>query len=266
EHFRIALFDTGFIPKYLDNLLSPQKITPHIDWGNILFHTMSVQSVEINELKPGCWKSIEDICTIISFGITRQTVRRDFLLPSWTSIGDVERAGLIFLIIPTETHSNDEFIIFIPFMLMKILNKMLLSTAYLLIPDELLLIPTKDRPWRWQDFESLHGYYQRALIKSLINVKNARILALEKSISTLQCLSVTKKEDDVYNIIYQIDKKKSYLSSKKQMKWCLSDIFRGAKGDATLLQRQVELRDVGVFIEKEKFLVKTTDIAQFSKL
>ncbi|CAG8678677.1 6523_t:CDS:2 [Funneliformis mosseae] len=233
EHFRIALFDTGFIPKYLDNLLSPQNITPHIDWGNILFHTMSVQSVEINELKPGCWKSIEDICTIISFGITRQTVRRDFLLPSWTSIGDVERAGLIFLIIPTETHSNDEFIIFIPFMLMKLLNKMLLFTAYLLIPDKLLLIPMKDRPWRWQDFESLHGYYQRALIKSLINVKNAQILALEKSISTLQCLSVTKKVDD---------------------------------GDATLLHCQVELRDVGVFIEKEKFLVKTTDIAQFSKL
>jgi len=265
EHFRIALFDTGFIPKFLDDLLSPEYITPQTDWGNNLFYTMALRSVEINQNNLCCWKSTKDICIIISFGITRQTVRRDFLLPSLTSIGDVERAGLIFLAVPTETHSNDEFIIVMPFMLMKMLNKMLLSTADLLFPDELLLIPTKERPWWWQDFECLHGYYQRALIKALINVRNARILALEQRIGQLQEVLKDIKGRDAYNIKEQIKMEKSYLASEKQKSWCLSDIFRGVKGDATLLQHQVKLCDLGVFTEQEKFLVKTTDTAQFSK-
>ncbi|CAG8522771.1 10654_t:CDS:2 [Funneliformis mosseae] len=45
-------------------------------------------------------------------------------------------------------------------------------------------------------------------------------------------LTSPKKEDDIYNIIYQIDKKKSYLSSEKQIKWCLSDIFHDVKDNA----------------------------------
>ncbi|CAI2176657.1 19229_t:CDS:2 [Funneliformis geosporum] len=110
---------------------------------------------------------------VISLGSLSRLLRET----SRTSIGDVERAGFIFLTKPTKTLSNNEFNTVMPFMLMKILNKMLLSFPEdLLLPDELFLIPTKDRPWRWQDFESLHGYYQRALIKSLINVRNAKIM------------------------------------------------------------------------------------------
>ena len=92
---------------------------------------------------PVHWKSIEDIRTIISSGLTRQIVDRNFLLPSNTSIKDIERDGSIFLAIP-ENYPNYKFIIIMPFMSLKILNQMLLPHPF--FPDELLLISTVDHP------------------------------------------------------------------------------------------------------------------------
>jgi hypothetical protein len=233
EHFRIALFDTGFVPKFLNYFLSPEFITSQTDWGHNLYCSMMAESVIVDSNIPGYWKSYEDIRTIISFGLTGQIVMRNFLLPSKTSIGDIERDGLIYLA-NTENHRDDEFIIIIPFMLFKILNQMLLPHSF--FPDELLLIPTIDRPWRWQDFEYLHGYYQKALIEALINVKNARIQFLKRHL-----IDTSEEIND--------------LNNEEQKSWCLSDIFRGAKGDANLLKCQVKLRQLGVFIEK-KYLLK----------
>ncbi|CAB4436218.1 unnamed protein product [Rhizophagus irregularis] len=238
EHFRIALFDTGFVPKFLGDFLSPEYITPKTDWGNNLHQRMKAESVNVDSNNPGHWKSIEDIRVIISFGLTRQIVERDFLLPSNTSIGDIERDGLIFLAIP-ENYPDDKFIIIVPFMLLKILNQKLLPNPF--FPEEILLISTIDRPWRWQDFECLHGYYQKALVVALINVKNARIRYLKEI------------------------KDSKGLVVEEQNNWCLSDIFRGAKGKSNLLKCQVKLRQLDVFTEKNKLLVKTTDIAEFSK-
>jgi hypothetical protein len=211
---KLALYDTAFIPKFLDYLLSPTYIGSKIDWGNILISRMGSEPIEVNENKECCWKNREDIQAIISFGLTQQPVKKDFLLPSLASIGDAERAGLFFL----ASHSNDdEFIIVMPFMSMKILNRMLLSyPGHSLFPDELFLIPTIDHPWQWQDFESLHGYYQKALIKALINVKNSKILALEQSIEqlTIQLNQVTEAIDS-YNIQMQIREKSNCLDNEK---------------------------------------------------
>ena len=49
------------------------------------------------------------------------------------------------------------------------------------------------------------------------------------------------------------------------MNWQLSDIFRGALGADTLLQRRVRLHKLKVYTENEKFLVETSDIAKFTK-
>src|SRR3954451_5520941 len=55
------------------------------------------------------------------------------------------------------------------------------------------------------------------------------------------------------------------LAIQTDKNWQLSDIFRGAKGADTLLQRKVRLRRLKVFTENEKFLVKTSDITKFTK-
>jgi hypothetical protein len=238
EHFRIALYDTGFVPKFLSDFLSPEFITTKTDWGNNLHRRMIAESIRVDPNNPGQWKSIEDIRTIISFGLTRQIVERNFLLPSNTSIGDIERDGLIFLATP-ENYPDNQFIIIMPFMWLKILNQMLLPHPF--FPDELLLISTTDRPWLWHDFECLHGYYQKALIEALINVKKARIQYL-KEINNSNGLVI-----------------------EEQKNWCLSDIFRGAKGNPNLLKCQVKLHQLDVFTEKNKLLVKTTDIAEFKR-
>ncbi|CAI2178094.1 8894_t:CDS:2 [Funneliformis geosporum] len=248
EHFRIALFDTGFVPKFLSYFLTPEAITTKTDWGNNLHYLMNAP-VMVDPDNPGYWKNRNDIRTIVSFGLTRQIVKRNFQLPSKTSIGDIERDGLIFLANP-EGYPDDEFIIIIPFMLLKILNQKLLPHPF--FPDEFLLIPTTDRPWWWQDFECLHGYYQRALIEALINVKNARIQFLKKQLTD----STSKEINDL----------EIRLVNEEQKSWCLSDIFRGAKGNANLLKYQVKLRQLDVFIEKNKLLVETTDIAEFNRL
>ncbi|CAG8550372.1 15703_t:CDS:2, partial [Acaulospora morrowiae] len=222
QHFHIAMFDTGFIPKFIDDLLSCSTLTSYFDWGNQLFTKISDRNVATVGNNPGDWKNLEDIRTVISFGLTGHHIMRDFLLPSRTSIGELERAGLIYL----SNFKGYWYTIIMPFMLLKILNNMLLvSGVETVFPDNLLLIPTYFSPWQREDFELLYGYYQKALIDSLINVKE----------------------------------------SKLSISWQLSDIFRGALGADTLLQRKVRLHNLKVFTESKKFLVETNDVASFDK-
>ncbi|CAG8751437.1 6560_t:CDS:2, partial [Acaulospora colombiana] len=122
QHFRTAIFDTGFIPKFIDDLLNHPVLKSDLDWGNQLFAQMSSRAVATVGDKPGDWKSFYDIRTIILFGLTGQPINRDFRLPSRTSIGELERAGLIYL----SCLEGDSYTINMPFMLLKILNNKLL--------------------------------------------------------------------------------------------------------------------------------------------
>lgn len=263
QHFRIAMFDTGFIPKFIDDLLGPHILESDFDWGNQLFTKISGRNVAIVGKNPGNWKSLEDMRTVISFGLTGQLVERDFLLPSRTSIGELERAGLIYL----SNSGGYRYIIIMPFMLLKIFNNMLLvSKVETVFPDNLLLIPTHDSPWQWQNFELLYGYYQKALIDSLINVKKSNLLSINHKIQLLQS-NLQKEVDDntKLQIEDEIKMQNINLTNEMNMNWQLSDIFRGAKGADTLLQHRVRLHKLKVYTENEKFLVKTSDIAKFTK-
>ncbi|RHZ54780.1 hypothetical protein Glove_423g50 [Diversispora epigaea] len=140
QHFHIAIFDTGFIPKFI---LGPSVLTSDFDWGNQLFTKISKRTVAVVGDDPGNWKSLNDIhiyCNLIW-----QLVKREFLLPSRTSIGELERAGLL-----------------------------LVSQVETVFPDHLLLIPTYNSPWQWQNFELLYVYYQKAIIDSLIEASSTK--------------------------------------------------------------------------------------------
>ena len=263
QHFHIAMFDTGFIPKFIDDLLGPHTLVSDFDWGNQLFTKISGRNVAKIGNNPGDWKDLDDIRTVISFGLTGQLIKRDFLLPSRTSIGELERAGLVYL----SNFRGYWYTIVMPFMLLKIFNNILLvSGVETVFSDHLLLILTHDSPWQWENFELLYRYYQKALIDSLINVKESKLLSINHKIQLLQ--SNLKKEADSNTILQITDEIKKHnrnLTSEMSMNWQLSDIFRGALGADTLLQRGVRLHKLKVYTENEKFLVKTSDIAKFTK-
>ncbi|KAF9084667.1 hypothetical protein BGX27_003736, partial [Mortierella sp. AM989] len=107
----------------------------------------------------------------------------------------------------------------------------------------------------WQDFERLHGYYQSTMIEALIDVKEAKIRVLKRFIDEAKQQRASNSEDTINEL-------KSSLTTEKKKSWTLQDVFRGARGSDTLLRRNVELRKVGVFTEKEKFLVRDSDIAE----
>ncbi|CAG8567503.1 3221_t:CDS:2 [Diversispora eburnea] len=263
QHFRIAIFDTGFIPKFIDDLLGPSVLTSDFDWGNQLFTKISKRTVAMVGNDPGNWKSLNDIRTVISFGLTGQLVKRDFLLPSRTSIGELERAGLVYL-----SNSEDEwYTIVMPFIMLKILNnKLLVSHVETVFPDHLLLIPTHDSPWQWQNFELLYVYYQKAIIDSLIEVRKSIILSIQHKIQLLQsCLQQEVEANKRLQIGDEIKIQRENLTCQLSMNWRLSDIFRGAKGVDALLQRRVQLRKLNVFAEKDKFLERTDSIANLNK-
>ncbi len=266
QHFQIAIFDTGFIPKFIDDLLGPPILAPDFDWGNQLFTIISRRKVAIVGEDPGCWKSLRDIRIVISFGLTGKLIKRDFRLTSGMSIGELERYGLIYL----SNTKNDWYTIVMPFMLLKVLNnKLLTSNVEDIEPvfqENLLFIPTHETPWQWQNFELLYGHFQKALIDSLIYAQESSIDSVNYKIQNLE-LKLKRQEDDdkISKIGHEIKLREQELTSHRNNKWQLSDIFRGALGADTLLQRKVKLRHLKVFTEKERFLVKTDDVARFDK-
>lgn len=231
QHFRIAIFDTGFIPKFIDDLLGPSILTSKFDWGNQLFNKISNLNIATVGNKPGNWKSLNDIRTIILFGLTRQLVKRNFLLPSCISIGELERAGLVYL----SNTIGEWYTIIMPFIMLKILNnKLLVSHVETVFPDHLLLIPTHDSPWKWQDFELLYVYYQKAIIDSLIEVQISMISSTKNKIKLLQLyLQQAAEIIKRLQIDDEIKIKEEKLTVQINMNWKLSDIFHGAKGAET---------------------------------
>ena len=76
-----------------------------------------------------------------------------------------------------------------------------------------------------------------------------------------------KQEDNNKQVMIenQISSQNQELDRQKRHNWQLSDIFRGALGADTLLQRKVRLHNLKVFTENKKFLVKKDDVASFDK-
>src|SRR5205085_11979335 len=157
-------------------------LTSYFDWGNQLFTKISQRNIAKIGNNPSEWKDLDDIPTVISFGLIRQLIKRDFRLKSGISIGELERSGLIYL-----SNTNDEwYTIVMPFMLLKVLNnKLLVSNVEPVFQDNLLLIPTHETPWQWQNFELLYGHFQKALIDSLIYTQVSRINSVNHKIHKL---------------------------------------------------------------------------------
>ncbi|KAF9995626.1 hypothetical protein BGZ80_007463 [Entomortierella chlamydospora] len=152
----------------------------------------------------------------------------------------------------------DEVTVNIPFVQLKILNTKLTPPV---IPDDKLIIPTKDKPWSWSDLENLLGYYHRTLVGAIINSDNA-VMGLKAEISRLkgrQSCAGSKEEQD--NINFNLATQQEALKVLESNLYCpLSQVFRGAIGHRNLLSRHVKLEELEVFEEKYKCIVEKTDI------
>ncbi|KAF9342248.1 hypothetical protein BGX26_007969, partial [Mortierella sp. AD094] len=145
---------------------------------------------------------------------------------------------------------------------LKLLNRELTEP---IIPDDKLVIPAKDKPWSWSDFEDLLGYYHRALVGAIIDSDNA-VMGLKAEISRLkerQSCASSKEEQD--NINTNLATQQEALKGLESNLYCpLSQVFRDAIGHENLLRRQVKLEKLEVFKEAAKCLVGNTDLLPFS--
>ncbi|KAF9979887.1 hypothetical protein BGZ65_005864 [Modicella reniformis] len=254
HHFRIALSDTGYIPGFLDFLLDPVSLSLNYDWGNRLFQTVTLKYFSDNSSH---WGYREDVHAIISLGLTRKDITREFILPSGKTIREIERVGLLYL---DAVHDLERLVVvMMPFVLLKSLNLMLEEPV---IPDHLLLIPTKDRSWSWKDFETLVGHLQKAMINALINVRNTILAVVEDRISKLQKQGEAENasEDSLKTHYLKLNIAAEEVLLEKAKVTTLSHVFRGAKGSASVLERQVRLQPMTVFEEATKSLVLKDDI------
>ncbi|GES73730.1 hypothetical protein GLOIN_2v1805244 [Rhizophagus clarus] len=261
SHFASDLINENIKSKsteFIDDLLSPPTLMSDFNWGNQLFAKIFQRQTAKIGNNPGDWKDLDDIRTVISFGLTGQLIKREFRLKSGISIGELERSGLIYL----SNTNNEWYTIVMPFMLLKVLNSKLSEPVF---QDNLLLIPTYDSPWQWQNFELLYGHFQKALIDSLIYVQESRINSVNYKIQKLELkLEEQKDYDEILNTKREIEVQKKELAHQESSNWKLSDIFRGALGADTLLQRQVRLHKLRVYTENKKFLEKIDDVATFN--
>ncbi|KAF9416668.1 hypothetical protein BGZ76_004619 [Entomortierella beljakovae] len=162
SQFQVALHDTGFIPIYIDLLLKVGTFSADYDWGNALFSW--VCSKYLSDTR-AYWSPDDDIRAIISLGLTKLVITREYVLPGGKTIGEVERAGLIYLSQANSQNIHDVTIV-MPFLLLKMLNQRLSKPV---IPNDLLILSTIFRPWKWSDFENLIPYYQKAITEALIS-------------------------------------------------------------------------------------------------
>ncbi|KAF9426123.1 hypothetical protein BGZ76_002903 [Entomortierella beljakovae] len=262
NHFRIALSDTGYVPRYIDFFLKPISLSRDIDWGNLLFDEVTqgysqASSFASNQL------ARTDLRTIISLGLIKIAITRDTLLPSGKTVGEVETTGMIFLA-SANLMDKDYVVISMPFVQLKMLNRKLTRP---IIPDDKLVIPTKDNPWSWSDFENLLGYYHRALVDAIINT-DRDVMNVMVNISRLTALlekksSVGSKEeqDNINNNLYA--KELALAGMKARIYRSLSQVFRSAKGSRSLLNHLVKLEELEVFEEKFKCIVEKTDVIPF---
>ena len=98
-------FEDYMSPFAINDFLQPPVLAFDFDWGAALFYRMLRRPVKIDDM-PGCWRSYEDIRIIISLGITRIAVTRDFILPSMNSIGEVENEILSDAQFKCEVHKQ----------------------------------------------------------------------------------------------------------------------------------------------------------------
>ena len=260
NHFHVALADTGLVPRIVHELLDfplqSVQIEPDTNWGYMLSaYTNPTRQVALEDY--GGAGATE---TIIHFALSAQLVKREFMLPGGTKVGDLERKGELIL---RPSEYRNQFYILMPFVQLVALNRLLsFDRKKGAFEPELLFSPTMDNPWRWQDFEELHGHFQALKMNALVGVRDCRI---EASRVALLAVEEVKTRHGIYTG-YRA-KVRQYRENLKDLEdtaaegFEIKELFRGALGHPDTLALRVVLEPVKCFHEKEKWISKHTDTA-----
>ena len=265
SHFRVALSDTGFIPRIIDFLygVPASSLRPNVDWGShlqamYLKDTKRQQTLDL-ELYGGA-ASAE---AIIHFALSAQTVRRDFVLPGGQVVGELERRGELFLV---PVNASGGFRIWLPFVQLAALNQLLIGAGCAAFEQSLLFSPSATRPWRWQDFEELHAQFQALRMKSLLAAQDARLAAATALLAQLEAKrnEIMGKQNDLagQRILLRIVACQSALDDLKKKVpegFSLAQVCPGATGHPETLARRVMLQPVRCYHEQHKWIRSTCE-------
>jgi hypothetical protein len=258
--FRIALFDTGLLPYYIDQLLeavpgSAVKLTT--PWASELLNRLRDSPNTKRYWDLAAFGGTEALRLLLQLVLFRQAVPRRFVFPKVTSEGGLDVRGLEMNgsvnlePVVSELGLDDEknevglesppfdaslFWINLPFACIKILNQKL-PLSRRLLPDELLKLPSHDFPWRWQDFEQLFGHLQAGRMTGLQDIRVAQSANVRFRHAVLRGKTKTPA------IAASIEQEENKLLELKSDMWRVKDIFPGAVavGADSLLERQVVL-------------------------
>ena len=108
NHFHVAMADTGFLPRILDDLLNLEadEIEADTNWGYVL----STYENRKRALTLEAFGGMESAEALIHFSLSAQLVEREFSLPGGTKVGDLERMGELVL---KPSEDNTQFYVFI---------------------------------------------------------------------------------------------------------------------------------------------------------
>jgi len=183
----------------------------------------------------------------------------------------VERSGAIYLVPSVQR----KFLVSIPFPVCKLICRLLSEEGNNVIPDHLMLSPTLQRPWLWQDFEQLYPYFQSLIIRGLELIRKA---SLQEAELLFQVQAEFMKDPDAPRFVMykerqseDSDRQQVLLKLQMQLASCklqhdqhfsIVDLFRGALGCSTVLNLRLQLSPCHVYYETDKFLVKRKDVAK----
>jgi hypothetical protein len=266
DHFRIALADSGYVPRIVRFLLDGAATDTDVaetNWGARLDTLYLVNERIRRSLELSHFGGRESATAIVQFALSATPVDREFVLPGGKAVGELERKGEILLVPDSASRA---FHVRLPFVQLRALNQLLAgeqSAARAPFPPELLFSPTRDRPWRWQDFELLHAHFQVLRMKALLAAQQARILAAhDRSQLAVKELAAAQGDDFVRAAADSRawETRLTDLRQEAQEGFSLAHVCRGAVGNPSTLARRVLLRDsTRCFREEKKWIVLRKD-------
>eukprot|EP01132_Coremiostelium_polycephalum_P002289 gene2289-2823_t len=157
--YKIALGDTGYIPR--DMIFLFDNIKKKVDdIGTATFHRITgpIQDSILS-------KNNELVRNLCAMAISQIPVSLDdnVINDPPISLDDVRRDGYIYLIENDKKKTKVEFKVYMSFYTLKYFNANISGSWF---PDNLLMIPSENSKWYWQNFELLYPFFQICLISS----------------------------------------------------------------------------------------------------
>ena len=265
--FLIPLADTGYVPNYLAQFFREDiDLGLRPPWGELVSKNLKVRKDK--KLFGGPTSTM----VVIKLALAGQPVVSTFRLPSGKTIGQLERAGDLFLQRTSDSVNYDSkdgrFYVSLPFVQLVAAQDMLLKENLTQVfPPDLLFYPSPTRRWTWQQFEELHGHFhalKMTSLRDLLGSQTEQAMSALKDLKSMHTKAInTFDEESASELSAKItacEKRLKIHLKKAKDGFKLEEIFCGALGDPTTLSRCVLLmQNFKCYHEKHQWVPKDPD-------